>query len=180
MICWQLFWNFARIAICTLGGGSATIPFLLELPEKYDWVSTEKLAGIIAVGESAPGPGGVNMASYIGYEAAGIPGVLSAVAGLCLPSLVLMLLIAAFLQGVHHRRGVKQFFYGLRPAVVAAIAVAVLHLMGLMLVRGQGLYGRAVVIFLAGLAVTHVPRLKKVPLIVWIAAAGLGGWLLTC
>lgn len=180
MICWQLFWNFARIAVCTLGGGSATIPFLMELPGKYDWVTAEQLAGIIAVGESAPGPGGVNMASYIGFEAAGIPGVLSAVAGLCLPSFVIMVVIAAFLHGVQNRRGVKQFFYGLRPAVVAAIAVAVINLMGLMLVREHAPYGRAIVIFLAGLTVIRLPKLKKVPLILWIIAAGAAGVLLSC
>lgn len=175
MICLELFLNFARIAVCTLGGGSATIPFLMELPEKYDWVTAEQLAGIIAVGESAPGPGGVNMAGYIGYEAAGIPGVLSAVAGLCLPSIVIVSIIAVCLHGFQHRPAVGQFFYGLRPAVVAAIAVAVINLMGLMLVREHLPYGRALCVYIAGLIVTHLPRCKQVPLILWIVAAGVTG-----
>ena len=178
MICLELFLNFARIAICTLGGGSATIPFLMELPQKYDWVTTEQLAGIIAVGESAPCPGGGNMASYIGYEAAGIPGVLSAVAGLCLPSIVIVSIIAICLHGFQNRPAVKQFFYGLRPAVTAAIAVAVIHLMGLMLLREHLPYGGAVGIYLAGLVVTHLPQCKRVPLVVWIAAAGAAGVVL--
>lgn len=81
------------------------------------------------------------MASYIGYEAAGIPGVLSAVAGLCLPSIVIVSIIAICLHGFQHHPAVGQFFYGLRPAVVAAIAVAVINLMGLMLVREHLPYG---------------------------------------
>lgn len=78
---WLLFLTFARIGLFTLGGGSATIPYLLELPKKFSWVTEEQIAVVIAVGESLPGPGGVNMASYIGFLAAGIPGVLCAVAG---------------------------------------------------------------------------------------------------
>lgn len=180
MICVQLFLNFARIAICTLGGGAATIPFLMELPEKYGWVTEEQLAAIIAIGESAPGPGGVNMASCIGYQAAGIPGVLSAVAGLCLPSIVIVTIVAVCVHGFQDRPLVKQFFYGLRPAVVAAIAAAVIGLMGLMLLREHQLYGRAILIYIAGFAVTHLPVCKRVPLIVWIVAAGAAGMAFSC
>ena len=177
MILWTLFINFARIAVCTLGGGSATIPFLMELPQRYDWVTSKQLAGIIAVGESAPGPGGVNMASYIGYEAVGIAGVVSAVAGLCLPSVLIVLVLAACLKGFERRPMVRQFFYGLRPAVVAAVAVAVIGLMKLMLLRGGLPYWRAIAVYAAGMAVTHLPALKRVHLFVWILAAGGLGML---
>ncbi|MDR3767529.1 MAG: chromate transporter [Butyricicoccus sp.] len=180
MICVQLFLNFARIAICTLGGGAATIPFLMELPGKYGWVTEEQLAGIIAIGESAPGPGGVNMASCIGYQAAGIPGVLCAVAGLCLPSIIIVTLVAICVHGFQDRPVVKQFFYGLRPAVVAAIAVAVLGLMGLMLVREHQIYWRAIGIYAVGFAVTHLPACKRIPLLVWIVAAGVAGMVFSC
>lgn len=177
MTCWLLFWNFARIAICTLGGGSATIPYLMELPQQYDWVTTEQLAGIIAVGESAPGPGGINMASCIGYEAAGIPGVLCAVAGLCLPSMILVTILAACLQDVQKHWMVQRFFYGLRPAVTAVIAVAVLHLMRLMLLENGAICVRAVLIYGLGMVVTQHIKLKKLPLLVWIAVAGVAGIL---
>ena len=152
MICLELFLNFARIAVCTLGGGSATIPFLMELPQKYDWVTTEQLAGIIAVGESAPGPGGVNMASYIGYEAAGIPGVLSAVAGLCLPSIVIVSIIAICLHGFQNRPAVKQFFYGLRPAVDMVRTIPGIAWTSVMVTLvGIGLLSKALVIFISAM-----------------------------
>jgi chromate transporter len=175
MIYLTLFCTFARIGLFTLGGGSATIPFLMELPEKYGWITTEQLTTIIAVGESAPGPGGINMASYIGYETAGISGVLCAVAGLCLPSIVIVILIASWLHGFHDRRGVRQFFYGLRPAVVAAIAVAVVGLVRLMLMHSGRFHWPAIVIYVIGLIVTHIPRLKNIPLILWILASGIAG-----
>ncbi len=133
MIYWTLFRVFARIGLCTLGGGVATIPYLMELPEQFHWITTKQLAVIIAVGESAPGPGGVNMASYIGFTMAGIGGMVSAVAGLCLPSFIIITIIATFLRNFNHSSVVKRFFYGLRPAVVAVIASAVLRLMDISL-----------------------------------------------
>lgn len=177
MIYFQIFYTFARIGLFTLGGGSATIPFLMELPERYGWITTEQLAAIIAVGESAPGPGGINMAGYIGYETAGSWGTLCAVAGLCLPSIIIVILIAACLRGIQEQRSVKQFFYGLRPAVVAAIAVAVAGLMQIMLFRNGHPYFRVIPIFLTSLAVTHIQQFKKVPLFLWVLAAGLAGIL---
>ncbi|MGN1008972.1 MAG: chromate transporter [Butyricicoccus sp.] len=177
MIYITLFFTFARIALCTLGGGSATIPYLMELPDQFGWVTSEQLATIIAVGESAPGPGGVNMASYIGFEAAGIGGVLASVAGLCLPSVLLVTAIAAFLHGIQHYRLVKQFFYGLRPAVVASIAAAVLRLMNLMLMQDGQIYWKAAAIYVLGMVFTRIPRCKQIPLVFPILAAGLCGIL---
>ena len=175
MIYVTLFLTFARICVCTLGGGSATIPFLMELPDRFGWVTAQQLAGIIAVGESAPGPGGVNMVIYIGYEAAGIGGVFSAVLGLCLPSFIIMTLAATYLHRYREHPLMKAFFHGLRPAVVASILSAVLGLMSLMLLRDHHLYWRAVAVYGAGLAVTHLPQLKRVHLIWWILAAGVLG-----
>lgn len=172
-----LFWTFARIGLCTLGGGAATIPLLMELPGRFGWVTPESLAAIIALGESAPGPGGVNMAGCIGHAAAGLGGTLCAVAGLCLPSVIIVTAIALFVHGMQNSRYIKQFFYCLRPAVTAAIAVAVLSLMGVMLVRGHTVYGRAAALYLAGMVVTHLPQCRKVHLFVWIVCAGFLGAL---
>ena len=175
MIVWTLFWTFARIALCTLGGGAATIPYLLELPQKFDWITAEQLAVIIAVGESAPGPGGVNMASYIGFEAAGIPGVLAAVFGLCVPSLLLAAIISAFLRGFSKKPAVQHFFYGLRPAVTAVIAVAVLNLMSISLLHGDQINLPAAGIFALGCLALWLPRFQKLHPLVLIAGSAVLG-----
>lgn len=175
MTCLTLFWTFARIGLCTLGGGAATIPYLLELPARFGWITSEQMAVIIAVGESAPGPGGVNMASYIGFEAAGIPGVLCAVAGLCMPSLILVSLIAAFLRDFSKRPAVMHFFYGLRPAVVAVIICAVWGLMRISLFVDGTVHLPALIIFAAGLLLTHLPRTKDLHPLVLVFSAALFG-----
>ena len=68
-----LFWEFLKVGMFAVGGGLATIPFLQEMTTRYDWFDTAMLANMIAVGESTPGPIGVNVATYAGITAGGIP-----------------------------------------------------------------------------------------------------------
>lgn len=74
MIYLQLAFEFFKIGLFSIGGGMATLPFLMDLTKKYNWYTASELANIVAISESTPGPVGVNMATYAGYNAAGIPG----------------------------------------------------------------------------------------------------------
>ena len=67
MIYLQLFWEFFKTGLFAVGGGMATIPFLYNMSDKTGWFTHQDLANMIAVGESTPGPIGVNMATYVGY-----------------------------------------------------------------------------------------------------------------
>ena len=98
MIYLVLFWEFCKIGLLAIGGGLVTIPFLMELTDKYDWFSKQQLADMIAVSESTPGPIGVNMATYGGFNAAGIWGGLAATLGLVFPSLVVIVLISKYVM----------------------------------------------------------------------------------
>ena len=85
MIYLQLFWEFFKIGLFAIGGGPATLPFLMDLTEKYDWFTMADLTNMVAVAESTPGPIGLNMATYAGFHAAGIPGGVTATMSLVLP-----------------------------------------------------------------------------------------------
>ena len=74
MVLLQLFFEFCRVGLFSVGGGLATIPFLTDLGERTGWFSPGDLANMIAISESTPGPMGVNMATYVGFETAGLPG----------------------------------------------------------------------------------------------------------
>ena len=74
MIYLQLFWEFFKTGLFSVGGGLATIPFLYDMAARYDWFTAEELANMLAVSESTPGPIGVNMATFAGMNAAGVPG----------------------------------------------------------------------------------------------------------
>jgi len=122
----RLFWEFFKIGLFAVGGGMATVPFLQTLGERTLWFTTEELANMIAVSESTPGPIGVNMATYVGYTTAGVPGGIIATLGLIAPSIIIILIVAAVLEQFRESRYVKAAFYGLRPASAGLIAAAAL------------------------------------------------------
>ena len=124
MILLQLFWEYFKVGLFAVGGGMATIPFLYDLADKTGWFTHAQLADMLAVSESTPGAIGVNMATYVGYTTAGIPGAVIATLGLTMPSVIVILLIARVLQQFRHNRYVEAAFYGLRPASTAMIASA--------------------------------------------------------
>jgi len=124
MIIFNLFLEFLKIGLFAVGGGLATIPFLYDLSEKTGWFSKEMLSNMIAVSEMTPGPLGVNMSTYTGYQSAGILGALFSTFGLITPSLIIIIIIANFLNKFSENKYVKNLFYGLKPASIALISYA--------------------------------------------------------
>ena len=124
MILLQLFFEFFKTGLFAVGGGMATLPFLYDISARTGWSTTEMLADMIAVSESTPGPIGVNMATYVGFVTAGIPGAIIATLGLITPSIIIILLIARALKAFRENPTVEAAFYGLRPCSVGLIAAA--------------------------------------------------------
>ena len=92
----KLFWEFFQTGLFAVGGGMATLPFLYDISDRTGWYTHQQLADMIAVSESTPGAIGVNMATYSGYLTAGLPGALISTLGLITPSIIVILLVAAF------------------------------------------------------------------------------------
>ena len=124
MIYLQLFWEFFKTGMFAIGGGLVTLPFLYEVSDKTGWFTHGDLIDMVAVAESTPGPIGVNVATYVGYTTAGIPGGIIATLGLTIPSLAIILIIAGFLKAFRENKYVDSAFYGLRPASTAMVAAA--------------------------------------------------------
>ena len=124
MIYIKLFWEFFNTGLFAVGGGMATLPFLYDISTRTGWFTHSQLADMVAISESTPGPIGVNMATYSGYLTAGLPGAVIATLGLITPSLIIILLVAAFLNAFHDNKFVNGAFYGLRPASCAMITSA--------------------------------------------------------
>ena len=122
----KLFVTFFRIGVFTFGGGYAMIPLIeKDIVERNRWVGREDFVDLLAVAQSAPGIFAVNMAVFIGYKLRGTRGAIAAAMGCVLPSVVIILLIALFFRQFRHLPVVNNVFMGLRPAVVALIAVPV-------------------------------------------------------
>ncbi len=124
MILLQLYYEFFKTGLFSIGGGLATLPFLQDMAVRTGWFTQAELTDMVAVSEATPGPLGVNMATYVGYTTAGLPGAVLATLGLITPAIIIILLIASFLRNYRHNKYVEAVFYGLRPASVALIAVS--------------------------------------------------------
>ena len=124
MIYLRLFWEFFKTGLFSVGGGMATLPFLYRMAETTGWFTAAELADMVAVSESTPGPIGVNMATYVGFTAGGVPGSAIATLGLITPSIILILLIARVLERFRQNRYVDAAFYALRPCSIGLIGAA--------------------------------------------------------
>ena len=109
----------------------AAIPFLQDLATKTGWYDQSLITTMIAVSESTPGPIGINMATYVGNNVAGVIGGITATLGVIIPSIIIVTVISKFLEKFKSSKIVSDIFYGLRPAVtglIAAAGIAMFHL----------------------------------------------------
>ncbi len=189
MIFLRLFWEFLKTGLFAVGGGMATIPFLYDLSDATGWFSHNDLANMIAVGESTPGPIGVNMATYVGYISGmgeyGLPGaILGAIVatlGLITPSVIIIIIIAMALKNFRDNKYVNNAFYGLRPASTGLIAAAGLSVLfanmflggeiGLDFFNWKGLVLSVVLWLMTNI----IPKVKKLHPIVFIGFSAVVG-----
>lgn len=128
MIYLTLFLEFFKVGLFALGGGLAALPFLQDLIAKYSWMTAEELLNMIAISESTPGAIGINTATFIGYNTAGIPGGVIATVGLAAPSIIIITIIAHYFKQFNQHPLVDSAFSGIRPAVAGLIASAAFEL----------------------------------------------------
>lgn len=178
----RLYFEFAKTGLFAVGGGLATIPFLQDIGARTGWFTDADLTTMIAVSESTPGPIGVNMATYVGFETAGLPGAVIATLGLATPSIIVILIIAGILQKFRQSRTVDAVFYGLRPASTALIASAGLSVAMSVLVAVGGtaehvfsIHWPALALALAVFFAMKHKNLKKLHPITFIGVSALVG-----
>ena len=170
--------EFFKTGLFAVGGGLATLPFLTQMQEKYGWFTAEELANMIAVGESTPGPIGVNMATYVGYSTYGILGGLCATLSLVLPSLIVILIIAKAMDVYQKNPLVQNMFAFMRPAVAGLIAAAGFSVLKIALFRDGAVHAFAVALYALLVVLIHLKPFKKLHPIVFIAAGAVAGIIL--
>ena len=125
----KLFSTFFKIGMFTLGGGYAMIPIIeAEVVDKHKWVTKEEFLDLIAIAQSCPGVFAANISIFIGYRLKKVRGAILSCLGTCLPSFLVILLIAMFFHRFQDNPVVASIFRGIRPAVVALIAVPTFNL----------------------------------------------------
>ena len=159
----QLFIEFFKTGLFAVGGGLATLPFLYEMSDKTGWFTHADIADMIAISESTPGAIGINMSTYAGFKTAGPLGGAVATLGLAMPSLIIIVIIAGFLNKFDENKYVQRAFYGLRPASIAMITAAGLNVVRVTLLDWS--------LFTEGAALTEVIRWQPVLLAVVLFVA---------
>lgn len=181
MIYLQLFYEFFIIGLFTFGGGLATIPYLKDLAERTGWYEVSFITDMIAISESTPGPIGINMATYVGNEVAGIFGGILATVAEILPSIIIVTLVSKFLVKFKTNKDFKHAFYGIRPCVAGLLAYVGIDLLSVAIVNKSlistlGLFGSIdilkTMIFIAILYL--ILKFKKHP-ITYIVISGIIG-----
>lgn len=131
----RLFANFFTTGLFSIGGGLATLPFLYDMADRTGWFTAGDVANMLAVSESTPGAIGVNMATYVGYKVAGIPGGVIATIGIITPSVIIILIIARILKMFAESVYVKYTFHGIKPASLALISAAGISVLEITLIN---------------------------------------------
>ncbi len=183
----KLFFEFFKIGLFAVGGGPATIPFLQDLARSdYGWFNTEELSVMIAIAESTPGPIGVNMATYAGYNAGfgelgtlgGILGGITATLGLITPSVIVIVLIAGFLKAFKENSYVKGAFAGIRPVVTALVLFAVYGIIKPIFYVDDAFALPVIAISVVVFGLMFIKKLKKLHPAFWLALGAVAGILL--
>lgn len=165
-----MFFTFFKIGLFTLGGGYAMIPLIeKEVVDRHRWMTREELLDVIAIAQSSPGVFAINVSTFVGYKLNKTRGAILTSLGTALPSFIIILLIAMFFRQFQDNPVVAAMFRGIRPAVVALIAMPTFNM-----ARNARV----------GLANCWIPVAGA--LAIWafgvspiaiILIAGLGGWL---
>ena len=186
----KLFWEFFKIGLFAVGGGMATLPFLYDLSAKTGWFTAQQIADMIAVSESTPGPIGINMATYVGYTCAGVPGSVAATLGTITPGIILVSIVAVFLAKFRSNKTVEAAFYGLRPCstgliAAAGISVILISVFNVPLFQSTGsiadlvLWKELLLAVVIWVLTNKVPKTKGLHPIVFIAASAVIGIVLS-
>lgn len=164
----QLFWAFAQIGVCMFGGGYAMLPLLQRsIVDKHHWATEDEIMDYYAIGQCTPGIIAVNTATFIGYYQAGIFGAIIATLGLLFPSVVIITVIAAFLQNFASIPAIIHAFAGIRVCVFVLIGTSVWNL------GKKALINRfSVILFLI---VTVLAVFTQIPTVLIVISCGLIG-----
>ena len=191
MIFLELYVRFFMVGLFSVGGGLATLPFLTSMGEATGWFDAMDISNMVAISESTPGPIGINMATYIGFQVGselgmpfGIIGSIVASLGEVTPCITIIMIVSKMLMKFRDSKYVEYAFYGLRAASVGLITAAWLGVVKiafynseamvetgnfLMAVDYKSIILSALIFFLA----TKFKKLHPIVLIIFAAVVGI-------
>jgi chromate transporter len=125
----SIFLRFLRFGALAWGGPAAQIDRLRhEVVDEEGWVTRETFGRTLAVYQVLPGPEATELCIYLGRMRGGRLGALLAGLGFVLPGFLLMLAFSIAYVELDLAGHLDELFYGLKAAVGALVAWALLRL----------------------------------------------------
>ena len=168
-----LFWTFFKISLFSIGGGYNMIPLMQHEVAANGWLTSERFLDVLAVSEITPGPIAVNLATFAGYQVAGVPGSVAATVGVCLPGTLLLLALGAIALHLRDRPAFRAAMRGLMPALVGLLAATAIRL-GMALIPAGGAAPSIPTILIFAAAFGLVLWKNPHPALLMFAAAAAG------
>ena len=178
----KLFWAFFKIGLFSFGGGNAMLPLIYQSIQQFGQLGPDAFSDMVALSQVTPGPVAVNAATFIGLEAAGIPGAVSATIGVCLPCFIIMLIVIKLLDRYRKSSIVEGAFAGIRPVTIGLLLAAAIFIMDSVLVKGPvvsaemadiGYYNLIpIAIFAASMLLMSLVKMKPLYVMLIMGAVG--------
>lgn len=128
---YEIFKTFFKLGAFAVGGGYSMIPLIKrEVVDKHKWIKKEKFDDIISIDAVTPGSIAINLATFIGYEVKNLLGAFTAISGLIIPSVSIVLLLSYLLlkDKIYNNEYVRSIIWMLKPVAVALIFTSFLEL----------------------------------------------------
>ncbi len=189
-----LSWEFFKTGLLSIGGGLATIPFLREIANTYDWFDVSEITDMIAISESTPGAMGINMSTYAGFHSlddygllASLLGALVATLSIICPSIIVIMIVAKILDRFKSSPLVKKAFFSLRPASAGLILGAMFDIFVSSLLNIGAFSGFTftsiiscinwinIIIFTIMLVVMNIKKCSKIHPVIYIVSGAVLG-----
>ena len=165
----KLFLIFSKIGLFTFGGGYAMFPIIKgELIDKRGWITEDELMDYYAIGQCTPGIIAVNVATFVGKKLKGFLGALFSTLGVVFPSVVIITIIAAFVDNFADLWYVQSAFSGIRVAVIVLVLNTIIS-MWKKSVQKPFDY----IVFLLALVLSFFSILSSVLVVILSAVAGI-------
>ena len=171
MSLWKIYWVFAQMGAVCFGGGYAMLSLVQRvIVEEHGWATEEELMDYYAIGQCTPGVIAVNVSTFIGHKLRGLPGAIAASLGFISPSILIITIIATFLESFASNVYVAHALAGIRVCVCVLILNSVLAL-GKKAVKSPLAWG----IFLVS---AFLAFFTDVPTVALVLGAGVVGYIL--
>ncbi len=172
---WELFVSFGRAGLFGFGGGPSMIPLIqVEVVDLRGWLTREAFLDAFAFGNALPGPIATKLAGYVGYQVAGVPGAAVGLLAITAPTILAMLALAGLYARYRERTALQRFLAGVRPVVVALLALVVWDFAPTALAVAPTAWGNAPLLAIAVAAVVVSLRRDPHPALLIVAGGLLG------